>query len=138
MAISESEKLIMDILWSESPLTAAQIIERLDTSLQWNDKTVKTLINRLLNKNAIAFEKHGREYWYTPTLKQQSYIHSASRKFLQNFFDGSISSLVANFAQQEKLDPAEISELKALLQTLESGDADKEPAQNAPSAKEAK
>lgn len=118
MSISESEKIIMDVLWSASPLTANQIIERLDADLKWNDKTVKTLINRLLKKNAIQFEKNGREYLYSPVLKQQAYIHSVSRKFVQNFFGGSLSSLVATFAKQESLDPAEIDELKSLVQSL--------------------
>ena len=71
----------MDVLWNESPQTAKSIIANLDKSLDWQDKTVKTLINRLLNKQAIGYEKEGRVYWYFPLLEESDYISSESEIF---------------------------------------------------------
>ena len=48
--ISESEWKVMKILWDESPLTANQIVAALAGTTMWNHRTVKTLLNRLLNK----------------------------------------------------------------------------------------
>jgi len=119
MQISDSEKLIMDILWRQSPLTAKAIISQVDKRLKWQDKTIKTLINRLLKKQAIAFEKVGREYCYYPTLEQEAYLEMATKNFLQRMFDGKVSSLVAAFAKKEKLSAQEIDELKALIKAID-------------------
>ena len=61
--------------------------------LEWQDKTVKTLINRLLKKEAIGFEKDGREYLYFPLLKESDYISTASENFLEKVFNGKITNL---------------------------------------------
>ncbi len=78
MQISHSEKSLMDILWRDSSgqksIPAKQIIERLDNKAQWHGRTVKTLLNRLLKKQAVGFQKKGREYLYYPILLEQDYV----------------------------------------------------------------
>ncbi len=123
MQISHSEKILMDVLWQGAskamPLSARQIIQLVDRKLDWHDKTVKTLLNRLLKKDAIAFKKEGREYLYYPILKEQNYLQDASNNFLQRVFKGSVTSLVASFAKQEKLSEQDLAELKALINDIE-------------------
>ncbi len=123
MQISHSEKILMDVLWQGgskvAPLSARQIIEQVDNKLDWHDKTVKTLLNRLLKKEAIAFKKEGREYLYYPILKEQDYLRDVSDNFLTKVFNGSVTSLVAAFAKQEKLSEKDLAELKALIKDIE-------------------
>ena len=123
MQISNSEKILMDVLWRSSSqteyLSAKQIIQSVDPQLQWHDKTVKTLLNRLLKKDAIGFHKEGREYFYYPVLKEHDYVKEASDNFLHRVFNGSVSSLVASFAKQEKLTEKDLAELKALINKIE-------------------
>jgi len=118
--ISDSEKIIMDSLWDSSPKTAKQIIENLDQELNWSDKTAKTLINRLLKKEAINFNKQGREYLYYSLLDKEDYLESASDSFVNRVFNGSVSSLVAAFAKKEKLSKQELAELKQLIKEIEN------------------
>ncbi len=125
MQISDSEKFIMDVLWSKSPQTAKSIINHLDKAQDWQDKTVKTLINRLLKKQAIGFEKNGREYLYYPLLEEQDYITSESENIIAKVFKGKVSNLVAAFAKTDNLSVQEISELKQLLNDLENDEATK-------------
>lgn len=119
MQISDSEKFIMDILWQNSPLTAKEIIKQIDEMVKWQDKTVKTLINRLLKKQAISFEKQGREYCYYPLIGQEEYLQTETQNFIRRMFNGKVSSLVAAFAKKQKLSNQEIDDLKALLRDLD-------------------
>ena len=119
MKISDSEKHIMDILWQDSPKTANTIVDAIDPTLQWQDKTVKTLINRLLKKDAIGYEKAGREYRYYPILLQDEFIAIETDNFLHKVFDGNVSHLIAAFAQKEKLTEQEISDLKAIVRSMD-------------------
>lgn len=77
------------------------------------------MLNRLLKKNAVGFEKKGREYLYYPILMEQDYVDVAADNFLQRVFNGSVSSLVASFAKQEKLTEKDIAELKELINKIE-------------------
>ena len=64
--LSKAEFEVLDALWINSPATASQIIERLSDDKQWHEKTIKTLLGRLVKKGALSFEKDGRQYIYTP------------------------------------------------------------------------
>jgi BlaI family penicillinase repressor len=73
--ISNTEFEVLEALWQKHPATANDIIDRLNLfegtkkgqSKNWHDKTVKTLLNRLVKKEAISFEKQQRHYIYTHT-----------------------------------------------------------------------
>jgi len=123
MQISHSEKILMDVLWRsasiENPLSAKAIILGINDEPDWHDKTVKTLLNRLLKKQAIGFHKQGRKYLYYPLLIKQNYVEVVADSFLKRVFDGSVASLVASLAKQEKLTAKDIAELKALLDEIE-------------------
>ncbi len=125
MKISDSEKYIMDVLWLSSPQRAKDIIDALDPSLEWQDKTVKTLINRLLKKEVIGFEKQGREYLYFPLLTETEYVEQASESFVEKVFKGNVKSLIAAFAKPERLSEQDIADLKNLVNQLDEKSGDK-------------
>ena len=64
LQISEAESAVMEILWRRSPLAAEEVVSALDKSHDWQEATIKTLLNRLLKKKAIRAEKDGRRYLY--------------------------------------------------------------------------
>ena len=51
--ISEAEAMVMEVLWRSSPRSAEEVIAALAGDTGWAEPTVKTLLNRLLNKGAI-------------------------------------------------------------------------------------
>lgn len=119
-AISAAEFKVLEILWKNSPQSASQIIDELLAVESWSGRTIKSLINRLLNKKAIHFKQEGNRYLYYPVLKKDDYLKSTSLSFIQRLFGGKISPLVAHFAKQEKISKEDIQELKAILQELEA------------------
>ncbi len=120
MQISNSEKVVMDVLWQESPKSAQEITLCLEKVVDWHEKTTKTLLNRLTKKEAIGYEKRGREYFYFPILKEAEYIKNASESFLNRVFNGNVGSLVTAFAKNEKLSSSDIEDLKGLLKEIEN------------------
>lgn len=118
--ISESEAIIMHVLWQDAPQTSEAIIHALKEQQPWQEPTIKTLINRLLKKGAIKAEKDGRRYLYSPVLTYEAWASSESESLLNRVFDGRIAPLVAHFSQQQKLSAADIDELKALINKLDS------------------
>ncbi|MBP2643246.1 MAG: transcriptional repressor, CopY family [Firmicutes bacterium] len=113
--ISDTEWLVMKILWASSPLTANEVIEKFDGVTSWKPKTVKTLLGRLVRKNAIGFNKDGRAYVYYPLVAEDECVKAESRSFLDKVFSGALNVMFANFLEEQKLSEEEIAELKRIL-----------------------
>jgi predicted transcriptional regulator len=121
ISISEAEATVMQVLWGRSPLSAEEVITILMRQQDWQEATIKTLLNRLLNKGAVSAEKDGRRFLYSPVLQRNEWIDSESKGFLDRMFDGKLSPLVAHFSQGKKLSKQEIAELKRLIEGLGDG-----------------
>ena len=52
--ISESEWTVMEYLWNNPMVTITEIRKAL-SSTGWSDSTIKTLVRRLVSKNAVSF-----------------------------------------------------------------------------------
>lgn len=119
MSISASESVIMKALWKQSPLTAEEIAAKVARKQKWTEATVRTLINRLLTKKAIAAKKDGRKYLYRPVMKRADWVEEESEGLLERLFDGKLAPLVTHFSERKKLSPEDIAELKRLVAELD-------------------
>src|SRR5215475_14877047 len=122
MRISDAESLVMEALWRESPLSAEDIAAAVGPEQNWSDKTVKTLLNRLLTKNAIAAARDGRRYLYSPLVARADYVQDESRGLIDRLFDGKLAPLVSHFAETNQLTPDDVAELKRLIAELDDGE----------------
>lgn len=118
--ISEAEQEVMEVLWRESPLAAADVADRVDPARGWSDRTVKTLLSRLLTKGVLAHEEDGRRYLYRPTVQRDDYVARESNKLIDRMFGGRVTPLVAHLAERDMLTPRDIEEIEALLKALKS------------------
>jgi BlaI family transcriptional regulator, penicillinase repressor len=119
MQISEAESIVMEELWRTHPLGAEEIAQATAASQSWQVATVKTLLNRLLKKKAIAAEQDGRRYLYRPLLQRADYVHATSKSLLDRLFDGRVAPLVAHFSEQRKLSSKDIAELRRLIEEID-------------------
>ena len=119
MQISDAEAVVMDVLWKRSPLSADEVVMALSSRQDWQDATVKTLLNRLLKKGAIDAEKDGRRYLYAPVLQREAWVQGESESLLDRLFGGRVAPLVAHFSEQRKLSRKDIAELRKLLEELD-------------------
>lgn len=124
MQISEAESVVMEVLWQRSPLTSEDVIAALVEHQHWQEATIKTLLNRLLNKGAIEAQKDGRRYLYSPRLRREDWVMGESESLLARLFDGRVAPLVAHFSQHRKLSAADVAELRRLVDTLDEETAD--------------
>ena len=121
MQISEAESVVMDILWARSPLGADDVVAALAGRQDWQEATIKTLLNRLLNKGAISARKDGRRFLYSPVLQREDWVAEESRGLLERLFDGRVAPLVAHFSAHRKLSRKDIAELRKLLEEIDDG-----------------
>lgn len=119
LKISDAEWEIMKVLWQNHPITAHEIIEKLEGKQDWNPRTIKTMINRLLKKGAIDHETKGKSYLYSPAVDKAQCIREESKSFMQKIFDGAAAPMLSYFVKNSELSKEEIAELKKILDDKE-------------------
>jgi predicted transcriptional regulator len=119
MRISTAESQVMEALWTRAPLYAEDIVAATAEAQGWTEATVKTLINRLLTKGAIAADKESKRYLYRPMIGRADYVTAESESLLGRLFDGRLAPLVSHFSKERKLSDQDIAELKALIAELD-------------------
>ncbi len=119
MQISEAESAVMHVLWQHAPQSAEEIVAAIGPQRGWQEATVKTLLNRLLKKRAIAAERDGRRYLYRPLFERADYVQKESRSLLDRLYGGQVSALVAHFSRSEQLSKQEVEEIRALIEEID-------------------
>ena len=115
-SISDAEWDVMNVVWSAAaPVTAGEVVDRLAALKPWSPRTVKTLLNRLLNKGVLAAEARGKHYLYRARVTRDQCVRAETRSFLSRVFGGAAGPMLVQFVSQADLSAAEVEELKRLL-----------------------
>ena len=116
--ISDAEHAVMEALWRESPRTAADISDEIGDERGWSLATVKTLLGRLVSKEAIAAEPDGRRFLYRPLVERADYVGGESRRLVDRLFGGRAAPLLLHLVEAEALSDADIDEIERLIREL--------------------
>lgn len=116
--ISDAEHAVMEALWRESPRTAAEICDEVSEQRGWSLATVKTLLGRLVSKEAIAAEPEGRRFLYRPLVERADYVGGESRRLVDRLFGGRAAPLLLHLVEAEALSEADIDEIERLIKEL--------------------
>ena len=120
--ISTAESQIMEALWTRGPLGVDEIVGEVGAAQSWGEATVKTLINRLMKKKAIASERVAGRARYRPLVTREDYVTGESQGLLDRLFGGEVAPLVAHYAKHRPLSAEELERLKALIADMERDD----------------
>lgn len=114
--ISDAEIEVMKVIWEKKEVTSLEIIRELE-SHNWNDNTIRTLINRLIAKKAVGIaKKEGKTYTYVPLIKEDEYKAKRTSNLLKQLYHGSVNEMLLNFVDSNELSK---NELKNLLDQIE-------------------
>jgi BlaI family penicillinase repressor len=116
--ISDAEHAVMEALWRQSPLTAAEVCEDVCNERDWSLATVKTLLSRLVAKHAVATEPDGRRFLYSPLLERDDYVGTESKRLVDRLFGGRAAPLFAHLAENEALSEQDLAEIEKLLKEM--------------------
>jgi BlaI family penicillinase repressor len=113
--ISDAEWDVMEQIWAAGACTAADVIRQLRATHDWNHSTIRTLLARLVEKGALAYDVDGSRYIYRAAVSRQRCVRQEGRSFLEKVFDGDVGALVAHFVADASLDPDQVEQLHRLL-----------------------
>jgi predicted transcriptional regulator len=117
--LTKAEEEIMQIIWKLGRCTVSDIRQYMEVELQQAKpphSTVSTVVRTLEEKGILAHKAYGRTYEYFPTMTKQDYSRQTLKKFVSDYFDGSMKRLVSFMVEEQNLS---LNELSDLLDKLE-------------------
>jgi BlaI family penicillinase repressor len=116
-ALTDAEARVMHVLWSLKTGTVADVVDGMTTNKSTPSySTVQTMLRILESKGYVAHEKVARAFIYKPIVDERQARRRALRHLVTRLFEGSPSLLVLNVLDDEELDPAELKQLKRLIE----------------------
>jgi len=109
--ISDAEMEVMKVIWNKKEVTSQEIINQLEGH-DWNDNTVRTLINRLISKKAVGIsKKEGKTYTYVSLVNENDYKVKKMKNVIKQLYNGSFNEMLLNFIDSNEITKNELKEL---------------------------
>jgi BlaI family transcriptional regulator, penicillinase repressor len=124
--VTEAELGVLQVLWNHGSRTIREITAILDAPNQdVYYATVKKLLERLEMKGFVRREPKGIAYLYAATVGRDELVGERLRVLSDRLCDGSVTPLLTQLAQHERLNKKQQAALMALISEL-AADEDKE------------
>lgn len=105
----------MNVLWDKAPQTANDIIVSLQESTDWKPKTIRTLLDRLVQKDVVGVNKDQRVYTFYPLYTQEECQRAETESFIKRIYGGAMKSMLVQFIHEDALSDDDINELRFIL-----------------------
>ncbi|GGI65887.1 MULTISPECIES: CopY/TcrY family copper transport repressor [Enterococcus] len=114
--ISEAEWEVMRVIWTLGESDAATINDVLKEKMQWKFATVKTLLGRLVKKEALKTRQVGKKYLYSALISEEKSIHEATQELFSRICATRMAENLTQMIEEVELTPTDVAQL---IQTLQ-------------------
>lgn len=125
--LGRAEWAVMEALWSRSRATASELQKSLETGHGWAYSTVKTMLDRLVEKGFAQARRVGNVYEYAPRVKRQSAVARVLDDVCDRLLAGSLAPLVNRFLESRRPSAEEIEQLRDVLDRYQESEDTKTP-----------
>lgn len=113
--LAKAEWAIMDALWTRGRSTATDLQKELETEQGWAYSTVKTMLDRLVDKGFAKARRVGNVYEYSPKVKRKSAVAPVLDDIFDRVLEGSLTPFLDRLIENRRLSRDEIDELREIL-----------------------
>lgn len=120
--LSKYEWTIMETLWRHNPLFLSDIMDAMQTSVDWNRSSYQTYLKRMIDKGLIGYTTVRGSRSYVPLVRREDCIESETSAMLSKMTEVSAKLFLASMIQRSDLNEHDRAELGALINRLGQGD----------------
>ncbi|MHC4474255.1 MAG: BlaI/MecI/CopY family transcriptional regulator [Planctomycetota bacterium] len=113
--LTEAEWAIMKVVWENEPCAAGTVQEALAASRDWAYSTVKTTMDRMVNKGFLRIEKIRNLQLFSSCLSEVEAKRGELRKMLKRAFDGALTPMMQFLIEHEGLSTDQAEQLRKLV-----------------------
>lgn len=114
--LTKAEEEIMQIIWRLGRCTVRDIRNDIGGDPLPPHSSISTVVRLLESKDFLGHKAYGRTYEYFPIIEKEVYSKQTLKKFVGDYFGGSMDRLVSFMVEENDLS---IKELTELLDKLE-------------------
>ncbi|QQK76294.1 penicillinase repressor BlaI [Salicibibacter cibarius] len=114
-SISQAEWEVMKVLWGKSPQTANAVISSMREQTEWSPKTIRTLLDRLTQKEVIDVNKEKKVYTFSPLYSEDECQRAEAQSLIKKIRGGTMKSALIQFIEDDSFSEKEIEELRSIL-----------------------
>jgi BlaI family transcriptional regulator, penicillinase repressor len=103
------EREVMQLIWTNGPLTAETVREKLPRRLK--ESTVRTVLRRLEEKGYVVHAVEGRTYIYEATQPRAMAAAKAVQRIVDWFCNGSVEEVLVGMVDSAMLDQKQLRTL---------------------------
>jgi predicted transcriptional regulator len=124
--LARSEWSLMEALWTRGQATASALQADLRSSQGWAYSTVKTMLDRLVEKGYVKSRRVGNVYEYSARIRRGAAVARTIDDLADRLLAGSVTPLIHRLVERRRLNDEEIRELRRMLEEYPLA-AEKEP-----------
>jgi BlaI family penicillinase repressor len=113
--LTEAEWAIMKVVWEHEPCAAGTVQEALAERRDWAYSTVKTTMDRMVNKGFLRIEKIRNLQLFRSSISEIEAKRGEFRRMLKRAFDGALTPMMQFLIEHEGLSKAEAQQLRKLV-----------------------
>ncbi|MDN3695722.1 BlaI/MecI/CopY family transcriptional regulator [Chryseobacterium tructae] len=112
--LTDSEKVLMDILWEEKKIFMKDILEAYPEPKPATT-TIATLLKRMQNKELVGYKLYGNSREYYPMVEKGEYFKEEMTSMIDRFFNSSVTQFASFFTSNAKLSQKQLKELRDII-----------------------
>ena len=113
--LTEAEWAIMKVVWENEPCAAGTVQEALEKSKGWAYSTVKTTMDRMVNKGLLEITRIRNLQLFGSKVSEEEARKGEFRKMLKRAFDGALTPMMQFLIEQEGLSQNELKQLRQFV-----------------------
>jgi BlaI family penicillinase repressor len=113
--LTEAEWIVMKVVWENEPCAAGTVQEALANCKDWAYSTVKTTMDRMVNKGFLKIRKIRNLQLFSSAISEVDAKRGEFRKMLQRAFDGALTPMMQFLIEHEGLSKTESAQLRKLV-----------------------
>jgi BlaI family penicillinase repressor len=113
--LTKAEYDIMRVLWKHGDKSVREVYDFLKDTQNWALTTVRTMMDRMVNKGLLAKENFHGVFVFQPLISRPEGLAKMVRFIAERVFETDTNTVVSMFSNTKGLSSTEIEELKALL-----------------------
>ncbi len=116
--LPDAEFDVMCAIWSvPAPATTPVLMRVIGNEKGWRAPTLISFLVRLEDRGFIRSEKNGKERQYYPMIEKKTYMTEFTKRFLNQYYGGSLKLFLDTLAGDGNLDSSQFDELLGWLQS---------------------
>ena len=114
--LARGEWALMEALWKRGQATASALTADLHSTQEWAYSTVKTMLDRLVEKGYVKSRRVGNVYEYSARIRRGTAVARTIDDLAERVFAGSVSPLIHRLVETRRLNADEVRELRQMLE----------------------